>query len=438
MLELYHITGDPAYLAFARDVVRAMDSEPPNPGTLIHDAFRKEKIYTWYPEPTYWAKAYEILSCLEGLVDYYRTTGERRVLDAVMSWHRHLVEEELNPMRSVGYFDHFLDARHHVNAMTELCDVTHWIRLNRELLLLTGDAKYADIIEEAFYNAFLAGVWRDGRWGAHIVRSHGTRHLSAPPQTGMFEHQCCPDNMMRTYFDFARSVAGVSSDGAISVVLYSDAMLSLPNAKVSIRGGYPYADMPVSVTVTSERPGKVRFRIPRWSSSFKLDGMDMKGENGWCEVDAPAGVRTWSLAFDMSPRTEDIPAGSEPIPPSPQYRKVDDILKYTVHFMEWYTPDMANLSRHDPGMLVFRGPLVLAKGRLAGTSRDETLNATTVRGYGWKASLAPAPVTAANAGVRRAWFLTLSRGVETKTISVSDFASVSNVDDPSNWFSLWF
>ena len=99
---------------------------------------------------------------------------------------------------------------------------------------------------------------------------------------------------------------------------------------------------------------------------------------------------------------------------------------------------MAGLSRHDPAMLVFRGPLVLAKGRLAGTLRAETLDASTVRGYGWKASLRPAPHTAENAGVPQAWILTLSRGPESKTIPVSDFASVSNVDDPSNWFSLWF
>ena len=29
-------------------------------------------------------------------------------------------------------------------------------------------------------------------------------------------------------------------------------------------------------------------------------------------------------------------------------------------------------------------------------------------------------------------------GVETKSIPVADFASVSNIDDPANWFSLWF
>ena len=221
------------------------------------------------------------------------------------------------------------------------------------------------------------------------------------------------------------------------VALYSDATANLPGAKVAISGDYPYAETPVTVKVTREQAGKVRFRVPRWSQTFQLNGQTVTAKNGWFEVDAPAGEKAWTLAFDMSPRTEDIPAGTENIPPSPQRHSLD-VLQYTVHFMEWYTPDMAGLSRHDPAMLVFRGPLVLAKGRLAGTSRDETLGASTVRGYGWKASLRPAPHTAENAGVPQAWFLTLSRGPESKTIPVSDFASVSNVDDPSNWFSLWF
>ena len=50
----------------------------------------------------------------------------------------------------------------------------------------------------------------------------------------------------------------------------------------------------------------------------------------------------------------------------------------------------------------------------------------------------PAPRTAANAAVARPWTLLLERAGESRAIPVADFASVSNVDDPSNWFSLWF
>ena len=78
MLELYHITDNPAYLALAKDIVRAMDAEPANPGRIIRDAFRKEKICTWYPEAAFWAKAYETQSCLEGLVDYYGREARAR------------------------------------------------------------------------------------------------------------------------------------------------------------------------------------------------------------------------------------------------------------------------------------------------------------------------------------------------------------------------
>ncbi len=438
VVELYRDTGKKEYLDFAKEIVRGLDAEPAGPGTIMRNAFRKDKIKDWYPNPTFWAKAYETMSCLEGMVDYYRVTGDRRVLDAVKAFHRHLVDEELNPMCSAGFFDHFLDARHRVNGMTELCDVTHWIRLNRELFLLTGETKYADYVEEAFYNAFLAGVQPDGRWGAHIIRSHGTRHLSAPHQTGMLEHQCCPDNMMRTYFDWAGTTAAMSADGALHVVLYSDADVALPGASLTILGGYPYSECPIDVVVRRDAPGKVRFRVPYWSRTLTVNGKPVTFANGWYEVSAPKGASSWRLGLDMSPHIVKSEARPEFIPPSPVFDHGGDINKYTVHFMEWYTPDMAGLARAVPALQVFRGPLALAKGRLAGTSRAETLFASTLADCDWKVSLKPLPATSDTAGLPALWRLTFKRGVEEHEMQVSDFASVSCINDPSNWFSLWF
>ena len=438
ILELHQIVPKPEYRALADEIVAAMGNPKCGPGALIHDAFRKEKICEWHPEPLYWAKAYEIMSCLEGLVQYYRLTGDRHVLDAVFAFYGHIEREELNAMRSVGFLDHFVDAARHVNAMTELCDVIHWIRLNRELLLLTGEAKYADRIEEAFYNAFLAGVWRDGRWGAHVVRSHGTRHVNAPAQTGMHEHQCCPDNMMRTYFDVAGSVAARDADGNLAVLLYSDAVARLPGAEVRISGGYPWGETAVRVEIDRTEAGKVRFRVPDWSKVLVLNGRTVKAEKGWCETSAPAGKSFWTLAFDLRPRLVDLGVPREFPAPAPAVRSFTDIMSYTTYFWEWMTPETRGLTRVEPGLQVFRGPLVLAKGRLAGTSRQETLFATSLNFQGWQAKLSPRPTKAADAGVPQAWDMTLFRGIESKTVPVSDFASVSNMDDPENWFSLWF
>ncbi|MBR1920872.1 MAG: hypothetical protein IJ829_02570, partial [Kiritimatiellae bacterium] len=75
----------------------------------------------------------------------------------------------------------------------------------------------------------------------------------------------------------------------------------------------------------------------------------------------------------------------------------------------------------------------------AGTSREETLSQESIRGGEWRASLRTLSASTANAAVPAAWTLTLeSAKGEKKELPVSDFASVSNIDDPSNWFSLWF
>ena len=448
LLELHRLTGSASAMALARSAVDSFSAASDSPAAILRDALRPEPIVDWHPMPTFWAKAYEIMSCLEGCADWARLTGDRAVLDAVLAYHRHLVAEELNPMGSVGHFDHFLRSAHRVNGMTELCDVVHWIRLNRELLLLTGRAEYAGRMEEAFCNAFLAGVWRDGRWGAHMVRSHGTRHLSAPPQTGMTLHQCCPDNMMRTYFDMASAAVLAGPDGAVSVAFYFDADIDAGGgAAVSVRGGYPWSDGPVVVTVRTPSPRRIRFRVPQWSrENFRVEGPGLRRgagdrQDGWLSVEAPAGESSWTLEFDFSPRLEDFgPASDERLPPSPQEKgSVSDVGVYTVHFMEWMTPEMSGLCRTRGGATVMRGPLVLAKGRLAGTAREETLFAPTVRGGGWcAAGLLPSPHDAVNAGAASSWTLVLKRGGETRRIPVADFASVSDIDDPSNWFSLWF
>ena len=294
VLELYSETKNAKFLRFAEEIIAALWDPALKEGALLANAKRSENICTWFPKAAYWAKAYEIMSCLEGVVYHYRLTGDRRSLEGAQAFYAHLEKEEINPMRSAGFFDHFLNAADQLNGMTELCDVTHWIRLNRELFMATGEAKYGDRIEEAFYNAFLAGVSRDGRWGAHIVRSHGSRHLWAPPQTGMFHHQCCPDNMMRTYFDLARSVA-IEENGTLSVLLYGDAHVRVGGSTVAISGGYPYADSPVVVRIWREKEGVVRFRVPSWCRTFKVSGEIAPVCDGWSMAQVPAGGREESF-----------------------------------------------------------------------------------------------------------------------------------------------
>lgn len=441
LLLLYRDLEKPEYLELARHIIAVNDKDDKDKLTmnLIRDALSNRPVASWFgDEAMCFAKAYELMSFFEGVAEFHRVTGDVRSLEALKAFQRHLVDEEMNPMRSAGYFDHFLGARKRVNGMTELCDVTHWIRLNRELWLLTGEAKYLDLIEEAFYNAFLAGVTPDGAWGAHIVRSHGTRHLTAPSQTGMKYHQCCPDNMLRTFYDWASTVVGKTTDGIVTVNLYSDATVKIGGAEIEIAGGYPITDT-FRVKARMDKLGKLRFRVPYWSKGIVLNGKEMQPKSGWCEVIAPEGDSSWTIAFDFSPRILDSAAPLfENVWTRDAKRDYFPPRGYTIHFMEWYTSEMRGLVRDYAAAQVMRGPIVLAKGRLAGTTRTATLDSETINKLGWSASLKPAKRTAANASTWGAWILTLERNGESKVFPVADYWSVSNVDDPDNWFSLWF
>ena len=445
LLELNRLVPKQSYRELADHIVKVTDvaTEPKPQVNLIHDALSDRPVATWFYKPMFLSKAYELQSYFEGVADYHRYTGNARALAATEAFWGHLYREELNPMRSASYFDHFLYAKHHVNGMTELCDVTHWIRLNRELWKITGEAKYLDCIEEAFYNAFLSGVTPDGAWGAHIIRSHGTRHLTAPAQTGMKLHQCCPDNMLRTFYDWADTVADVANDGSWEVNLYSDADIVLPGAKMEIRGNYPVSEN-FRLKVVAEKSGRLRLRVPGWAKAIEVDGKALTPTKGRVELMLAAGGTTLDLRLAMPARLIESEA--------PAYEDIDTVTEldtqkpdgYTKRFMSWYTPEMKGLERRTPAAQIMRGPLVLAKGRAAGTCRNETLEFNTINGQGgWKLSLAEAPRTAKNVGVWGSWTLTLEKPIREKpsmkkVIPVADYWSVSNMDDPENWFSLWF
>ena len=430
ILQLYRLRPKMEYLALAEQAVRATDVDGKDRPVqnVIHDAMTDAKIKDWYDNPYILAKSYEIMSYFEGVADYHRLVGDVRSFAATKAFYNHLVREELNAMRCVGYFDHFLNARSRVNGMVELCDIVHWIRLNRELYLLTGKAEHLDRIEEAFYNAFLPGVAPDGSWGAHIVRSHGTRHLSAPEQTGMKYHQCCPDNMLRTFYDFAGLVAAELPHGGVAVNFYCDAVVRLPSARLSIEGGYPVSDS-FRIRVTTEKAMKLRLRVPMWSPTFRLDDNSVTGADGWHDLELPDGETVLTVAFDFAPRIVDSSVWE------------DDISRdafYTVKRMTWLTPEMESLVRQEPAATIMRGPILLAKGRAAGTTRAETFFFNSINARGFRAELRPAILRADNALCWGSWTLDLVRGNQRHMVPVADFWSVSCANDPENWFSLWF
>ena len=429
LVMLYRETGKQLYLDYAREIVSYWD-RPGNPApNFFPNAATGRPLNEWYPDRTgRWGKAYEMMSCLDGVLEFYRLTGEARCLEMDKQIQSILWATERNLVVTVGYNDQFVGATRHLNGTSEPCDAIHWIRLNLDLYLITGDRKYVDAIEMTYCNAFLAGVFRDGKWGAREVRSHG-RHIARFGQSGMRHQHCCVNNMPRTFMDIAQLGATREAEGgALRVNLYSPFTTSFDDVSVVLTGDFPVADK-VTAMVEAKAPQTVKFRVPTWSKRTVFrrlpDGEETVATptDGWHVVQVPAGVTAIRVAFDMTPRLED----SDRLPS-------DDRSDY--RFGRWRVGrDSAALFRTTPAARLFRGPLLLAKAKVVGDDDADILRADLNKG-GWKVTLKPF----LNDRVMGAWEATFTRGTEVYRTNVCDFPSAGDslLPDGANAFSIFF
>ena len=91
---------------------------------------------------------------------------------------------------------------------------------NWRMLAITGEARFAEVMERTLYNSILSGIEVDGegwsytnplRWhgSEHVLRSNDT-HKRSYPGTRMI---CCPTNLMRTVASWHNYLYSVDERG---------------------------------------------------------------------------------------------------------------------------------------------------------------------------------------------------------------------------------
>lgn len=152
-------------------------------------------------------------------------------------------------------------------AYTETCAAIASIMWNWRMLLITGEAKYADLIEWTLYNAFLPGVSLDGKEYFYVnpLADEG-RHR----RKRWYECACCPPNIARMFASLTGYVATTSDDDGpeIQIHLYGQGTseATLPGGQtVRIRQEtrYPW-EGDVAIVVEGEGDFALAMRIPGW------------------------------------------------------------------------------------------------------------------------------------------------------------------------------
>lgn len=423
LLLLHAETGDRKYLDYAAEMLPDWDREDGASPNFFRNAANGKALADWYPKPWDWAKCYELMSCLDGLLEYHRVTGDARSLTTVAAIRDNLAASEANPFGGVGYGDKFIHAAKRLNALSEVCDAIHWIRLNLDLFEITGDGRYMDSVETAYLNNFLPGVFRRGDYGAFFVRGQ-CRHENQY-QCGFAYNHCCVNNMARTWMDVAEGTVTRDRAGTFHVNLYQDATVTLDGVTVAISGDYPVGNV---VTVRLSEKAPVAFRKPGWCGKMDVAPLSDDG-------------KAYRLTFAMPARLveRDLP---------PERPTGEDRLawwaetRYTDGWDGKKGWDVRRRYLKSAAATLWRGPLLLAKAKRVGDTEAEIFPGRTVNMKGASVALEPCGKDeAASWGVWGAWTATLAvPGENPVRVKVCDFQSAG--DDPrgeeADAFSVWF
>lgn len=437
MLILYDYTGDRQFLDFAVECAEAFDDPTGRRPNLIANARTGRPLHTWYPHSEKWAKAYEMMSVLDGFCELYRHTNTEKYLQTAMTMHDLLKKYESNLLGSVGYNDIFAHAASQLNAISEPCDHVHWMRLNYELYMLTGNLEYVDDFELCYLNAFQAAVYRDGKWGSRGVRSQG-RHFTAFEQAQFTHNHCCVNNLPRGYMNAAQLAVTWGQD-MLRVNLYSPFGATLRTAagtfQVAIGEGYATTGH-VKVTVTSQakQTALIAFRVPGWSGRTVITSggvVSTPPAATFCLLAVPPQAATdYVLEFDMTPRLREFTA------PVPRYPESD------WHVQRWMNPYVTrsaasfDLFVQEPRCTLMAGPLLLARSRSCGNTDEEMFGTHTYYGRQAVCTLQPLPPAA---GMAACFQATFTCGETRSTTTVCDYGTAGNaiLEDDRN-FSIFF
>ena len=423
MLILYRHTENPRYLHFAVAIGEDWDREDGLAPNLVKNGLKNIPVHTWYPNPEKWAKAYEMMSCLDGLLELYRVTGTEKYFTAVKNIYEQLKKHERNTVLSVGFNDLFIHGGEGMNACSEPCDVLHWMRVCSELYKLTGDPEYMHTMEEAFLNPFLAASFENGKWGARAVRTVG-RHQVAVGQSSMKYSHCCVNNMPRGYMNALESFV-MKGEKGIYVNLYTPFACKFDDARVEIGGSY-LENGKVSILVETEKADTLFLRLPPWSRETIINGKKVCAPGTYYAMNLSAGKQEIYVQFDMNPRL--VEETEEPVTyPDNGHIRVRRMLQgndIPVEYLVW-----------EKKARMFYGPLLLCRSKRIGSTEEEMLSAPTVCGKGYAVQAEPVEADA----VRNAYRVTFENDRERREMILCDYATGTNLwseNDPL-LFHIW-
>jgi uncharacterized protein len=312
LVELYRQTGVRDYLDLALQLVNVRGYGVLQPKGHFDSAYYQDATPV-RQQSTVVGHAVRALYLLAGVVDVYLETGEEALLDAALRQWDSMTATKLYLTGAVGSrFDgeSFGDEYELPPDLVygETCATIASIMVAWRLLLATGESRFADAMERAFYNLVAAStsVERNSFFYNNPAQRRAARPPAPTPTDGnpqraeapgtrpvWFECSCCPPNIMRTIASLGAFVATVT-DGSIQVHQYLPATIDGPDGvRLTMSTQYPLSgSVEVRVVETGSTQWTLSLRVPNWcrGAQVTINGAALAvdpNERGYVDISQP-------------------------------------------------------------------------------------------------------------------------------------------------------
>jgi hypothetical protein len=275
-LYLYGLSGDPRLLEIAkRSYDRYFISDPRSFSQV--DKIRGDK-----PLREHGVTAAEQLKLLPLMFCY---TGDKEALELANLAYRKVEGDSLMPDGGIVSSESLGTTA--FNSLHETCDITDWSWSFGYMLMASGDAHWADRVEQMIFNALPGAVTKDFKQLQYFSSANQILASdTACPRIAMtrmsyraaHETECCTGNVNRAMPNYVTRM-WMRMDGGLAATLFgpSEVSVDVGGQPVTIteETDYPFRET-ISFKIKIAKPATFAFglRIPEWcdAASVKING----------------------------------------------------------------------------------------------------------------------------------------------------------------------
>ena len=304
LVKLYRATGEKRYLELSQFFIDVRGTEPNFFLAEITDPNEKFDVSTMQAHKPVREQAEVVghavraMYLYSGMTDLYAETGDKTLLDtleklwASMAFKRMYITGGLGSTARHEGFTSDYDLPN--DAYAETCAAIASVLWNHRMLMLGGEARFADLMELALYNGVIAGV---SLAGDTFFYQNPLRSRGGYSRVPWFDCACCPSNVVRLLASLGSYIYSMS-DAALWVHLYvgGTAAAAVGGKQVTLtqKTDYPLSgDVKLVVNTASPAEFSLNLRIPGWCGKHKISvnrrPAKATRENGYACI-----RRTWS------------------------------------------------------------------------------------------------------------------------------------------------